>query len=99
VREKFLKKLRNHPQPLSLSDISKAALEFVQHLKYTKEQREKVEVETRVQSLSRRWFEERQFRITASKFGVVIKRETTHFTGQSTAVHITQSSSYGTAMG
>ena len=27
-----------------------------------------------MKSLSRRWFEERQFRITASKFGVVIKR-------------------------
>ena len=38
----------------------------------------KIEVETRVQSLSRRWFEERQFRITASKFGVVIKRVRQH---------------------
>lgn len=78
VREKFLKQLRNKPQPLNLSDISKAALAFVECLKYTKEQRAKVEVETRVQSLSRRWFEERQFRITASKFGIVIKRVRQH---------------------
>ena len=66
------------PKPTNLSDISKAALEFVEHLKYSKEQRVKVEVETKVQSLSRRWFEERQFRITASKFGVVIKRVRQH---------------------
>ena len=78
VREKFLKQLQSQPQPLNLSDISKAALEFVEHVKYSKEQRTNVEVETRVQSLSRRWFEERQFRITASKFGVVIKRVRQH---------------------
>ena len=78
MREKFLKQLQSHPQPLNLSDISKAALEFVEHLKYSKEQRAKEEVETRIQSLSRWWFEERQFRITASKFGVVIKRVQQH---------------------
>ena len=78
VREKFLKQLQTQPQPLSLSEISKAALAFVECLKYTKEQRAKIEVETRVQSLSRRWFEERQFRISASKFGVVIKRVRQH---------------------
>ena len=86
VRERFLKQLRDKPQPLNLSDISEAALAFVECLKYSKDQRTKVEVETRVQSLSKRWFEERQFRITASRFGMVIKRVRQHFAGQSTAV-------------
>ena len=38
----------------------------------------KIEVETRVQSPSKRWFEEHQFRITASRFGIIIRSVRQH---------------------
>ena len=50
----------------------------VKHLKYTEKQRTDIEVATRQQSDSQQWFEERQYRITASKFGLVVKRKRQH---------------------
>ena len=37
-----------------------------------------IEEATRAQRLCRRWQEERQYRVTASKFGLVVKRRRNH---------------------
>ena len=49
-------------------------MKFLASLQYSHEQVAQVEVTTRAQRLCSRWQQERQFRITASKFGTVVKR-------------------------
>ena len=78
VRQHHLDDLQAKPQPVHLEDISTAGLAFVQVLQYTEEQIKSVEIATRDQSVSKRWYEERQYRITASKFGRVVKRKRQH---------------------
>lgn len=66
------------PQPLSLLSITIACRAFLNSLKYSPEQVIAVERATTKQRESKRWQEERQFRITASNFGLVIKRQRNH---------------------
>ena len=66
VRQRHLDDLQAKPQPVHLEDISTAGLAFVQVLQYTEEQIKSVEIATRDQSVSKRWYEERLYRITAS---------------------------------
>ena len=61
-----------------MTDISTLGSKFVESLKYTPQQRLNVEACTQSQGQSKRWFEERQFRLTASKFGVIVKRRRQH---------------------
>ena len=53
-------------------------MKLLDALTYLKDQVAQIEVEIR---LCCRWQEEREFRITASKFGLVIKRHHNHNTG------------------
>ena len=78
VHERLLQNLKAMPLPLNLYDIANTCLDFLKQLKYTEEQRTNIEIATRKQSGSRRWFEEGQYRITASKFGLVVKRKRQH---------------------
>ena len=78
LRDKCAKRLESQPQPVHFTAIAEAGLVFVESLKHTKEVREEIEKATREQSLSRRWFQERQLRLTASKFGVIVKRKRQH---------------------
>ena len=78
LRQQLQEKLQGQPQPVNFTDIASVGLELIQALKYTEEQKDNVEIATRLQSDCKRWFEERQLRITASKFGVVIKRKRQH---------------------
>ena len=93
VREKLVKTLQTKPQPVHLYDISTVCSKFLQSLRYTDEQRTNIEIATRQQSQSRRWFEERQFRITASKFSTVIKRKRQHTSLVNQLLYTTVSSS------
>ena len=54
-----------------MSDAGKA---FIQPLCLTKEDSVTLEKETREQSLSDRWWQGMQFRLTASKFGEITRR-------------------------
>ena len=47
-------------------------------MKYTKEQIDEIEAATQEQSLSKRWFLEHQFRLTASKFDLIVKCKRQH---------------------
>ena len=78
LRHKFSEHLTSQPQPVHYSIIGETGLEFLQAITYTKEQRDIVEAATRQQNICKQWFEERQFRLTASKFGVIIKRQRQH---------------------
>ena len=80
VRDQILQHrgLQSQPQPLNCRDISTAGLALIEAFQYTEEQRKCVEIATRDQSDSKRWFEERKFGITASKFGIVVKRKRQH---------------------
>ena len=77
-RQHLLERLQSLPQPVSINDISTAGFKFVQSLQYIQEQRASIEKNTRSQAQSKRWFEERQFRLTAFKFGVIVKRKRQH---------------------
>ena len=78
VREEILNCLQSMPQPLNFSDVAAVGLKLIETLQYTEEQERCIEVATREQSNSKRWFEERQFRVTASKFGIVVKHKRQH---------------------
>lgn len=70
--------LSKQPQPVSCRCIEAAGMKFLSSLKYSKDQVALTEENTRAQRLCKRWQEERKFRITASKFGLVIKRCRNH---------------------
>lgn len=78
VREDILNCLQSQPQPLNFTDVTTGGMQLLEALQYTEEQGRCVEIATRQQSDSKRWFEERQFRLTASKFGIVVKRKRQH---------------------
>ena len=73
LRDKYAKHLESQPQPVHFTAIAEARLALLESLKHTKEVREEIEKATREQSLSGRWFQERQLRLTASKFGLIVK--------------------------
>ena len=85
--EKVVNDLNTQPQPVHFTHIADAGLAFLNAIKYTTEQRMNIEAATRDQSESRRWFEERQYRLTASKFGLIIKRKRQHTSLASQLLH------------
>ena len=78
LRGKYAKHLESQPQPVHFTAIAEAGLALLESLKHTKEVREEIEKATREQSLSGRWFQERQLRLTSSKFGLIVKRKRQH---------------------
>ena len=78
LRDKYAKHLQAQPQPVHFTTIAEAGLVFLESLKCTEEEREEIEKATREQSQSKRWFQERQLRLTASKFGLIVKRRRQH---------------------
>ena len=78
VREVILNEVSSQPQPINYHCISEFAIKFLHALTYTPSEVKQIEVATRGQRLCKRWHEERQYRITASKFGRVIKRQRNH---------------------
>lgn len=78
VRDRIVSELSTQPQPVSCQCIAAAGMKFLASLQYSHEQVTQVEVTTRAQRLCSRWQQERQFRITASKFGTVVKRRRNH---------------------
>ena len=58
-------------QPLSKHDMEVKISEFKVKLTITEEEARKIEAETKSQRKSPKWFKARQFRITASLFGIV----------------------------
>ena len=80
ARERVLKELAAQPPPISYLCIGAAGMKLLDALTYSKDQAAQIEVETRAQRLCHRWQEERKFRLTASKFGLVIKRRRNHTT-------------------
>ena len=80
ARERVLNELAAQPQPINYKCIGAAGMKLLDALTYSKDQIAQIEMETRAQRLCRRWQEEREFRITASKFGLVIKRRRNHNT-------------------
>ena len=79
-RDKAVTSLSNQQQPLHCSSISEACTTFLTSLKYSPGEVAAVECATRQQRLCRRWQEERQYRLTASRFGAVVKRQRNHDT-------------------
>jgi hypothetical protein len=77
-RDKYAKHLEAQPQPVHFTAIAETGLAFLESLKCTEEERKEIEIATREQSQSKRWFQERQLRLTASKFGLVVKRKRQH---------------------
>ena len=77
-RDIILNELTSQAQPVHYHCIASAGLKLLGKLKYTTDQVTTVEQETRTQQLCRRWQEERKYRITASKFGTVIKCQRNH---------------------
>ena len=61
-------------QEIKFADVSDAGKAFIQPLCLTKEDSVTLEKETREQSLSDRWWQGRHFRLTASKFGEITRR-------------------------
>ena len=59
VRDQILRHrgLQSQPQPLNCRDISTAGLALIEAFQHTEEQRKCVEIATRDQSDSKRWFE------------------------------------------
>ena len=78
MREDILNRLQSQPQPLNFTDVATGGMQLLEALQYTEEQGGCVEIATRQQSDSKRWFEERQFRLTASKYGIVVKHKRQH---------------------
>ena len=78
VREVILNDISSQPQPISHYCIAEFAIKFLHSLEYTPDQVKQSEVATRGQRLCKQWQEERQYRVTASKFGTVIKRRRNH---------------------
>ena len=70
--------LASQPQPPCLQQISKACEKFLRSLSYSPEQARAVERATIKQRDCKRWHEERKFRITASNFGLISKRQRNH---------------------
>ena len=73
-----MKELQNKPQPVDCNSISAAGVKFLAAVKYSADVIREIERATRGQRLCKRWQEERQLRMTASKFGLVIKRHRNH---------------------
>ena len=71
----MVKRLEAQQQPVHFTTIGEIGAAFLTSMTYTKEQRENIEVAAREQSSSSRWYEERQYRLTASKFGRTVKRQ------------------------
>ena len=74
VREKLVNYLNTQPQPISCQCIGAVGMKFLTSLKHSNKENVQIELNTRGQRLCSRWQQERQYRITASKFGTVIKR-------------------------
>ena len=65
--------LKKEAQPISLASLYNHAMLLLHKLTYSQEDCKLVELATRNQSQCVRWFEERQYRITASNFGTICK--------------------------
>ena len=70
--------LSAQPQPPSLKQISVSCRAFLDGLKHSSEELSAIQQATSKQRECQRWFEERRFRLTASKFGLVIQRQRNH---------------------
>lgn len=69
----------NMIQPVWSSDVE-SEQKLLDHLTISKEQINEIERKTKAQAQSEEWKEERKFRITASNFGIVMKRQRNHDT-------------------
>ncbi len=74
VKEEFIRELQAKPQPLALQDVITAGTSFLRTITYSPAVVRQIEMETQHQRLCKRWHEERNYRLTASKFGTVGKR-------------------------
>ena len=77
VRELLLENLKG--SKVCLANIPPEKAEFVTNLEVTYEQMLDIELNTRGQASSDRWYDERKNRITASNFGIVVKRRKSIF--------------------
>ena len=78
MQESILKEIQSQPQPVDYNCIAAAATKFLAAIEYTADQVTRVEQATRGQRLCKCWQQERQFRLTASKFEMVIKCRRNH---------------------
>uniref|UniRef100_A0A1X7VHP1 SWIM-type domain-containing protein n=1 Tax=Amphimedon queenslandica TaxID=400682 RepID=A0A1X7VHP1_AMPQE len=69
----ILSSLKKEAQPISLASLYNHAIQLLHKLTYSQEDCKVVELATRNQSQCVRWFEERQYRITASNIGTICK--------------------------
>ena len=74
LRDQEVHRLATLQHPLHYSSIGQACRTFLESIQYAPAGIAAVESATRQQRYCRRWQEERQYRITASRFGTVIKR-------------------------
>ena len=66
------------PQPIIYKFVGTFGGEFLSGLTHSDVEVALIEEATRAQRLCKRWQEERQYRITASKFGLAVKRRRNH---------------------
>ena len=86
----------NHSQLQMHSDVCKGSFVCLQQ---SSAEISLIEQETRAQHSCRQWQEERQYHITASKFGLVIKRHRNHKSGTAVALSKRHWARLGTHMG
>jgi hypothetical protein len=65
--------IATEPHPISLAKLNSYASKFIEIITYTPAVIKKVELATRYQRKSTRWFEEHYCRITSSNFGIFCK--------------------------
>ena len=70
--------LASQAQPPSLEQVINSCERLMKSLTYTQEEVRAVEQATKTQRDCERWHEERKLRITASNFGLVVKRKRSH---------------------
>ena len=77
VRELLLENLKG--TKVCLANVPPEKAEFITNLEVTYEQMLEIELNTRGQASCDRWYDERKNRITASNFGIVVKRRKSIF--------------------
>ena len=73
LREKALVSMRGMEHPLCLKQIATLGQVYLDKLTHDQNNRRALEVATRSQSISKRWYEEHFTRLSASNFGEIIK--------------------------
>ena len=76
AREKVIVSMKAMGHPLSLQQIAELGMNFINSISLSTEAKGIVEQHTRPQAASKRWHEEHFARITASKFGEIVKSRT-----------------------